>query len=84
MKVLLSILFFLLIFTSSSAQKIYGTVFTTKGDLLPYSSITIKGTSLGASANNRGRYSFTLAPGTYTLVCQHVGFSKSNKKKSLL
>jgi len=80
MKVLLSILFFLLIFTSSSAQKIYGTVFTTKGDLLPYSSITIKGTSLGASANNRGRYSFTLAPGNYTLVCQHVGFSKIEKQ----
>ncbi len=36
-----------------ATQKIYGTVFNSKGDLLPYSSVTIKGTTIGASANNR-------------------------------
>ena len=62
-----------------SAQKIYGTVFSDHGDLLPYSSITVKGSSIGASANNKANFSFSLAPGTYTLVCQHIGFSATEK-----
>lgn len=76
------LLFVIFIFTSyfSSAQKIYGTVFSDKGDLLPYASITIKGTSLGASANNMAKFSFTVAPGTYTLVCQHIGYTKQEKQ----
>ncbi|GAB2820127.1 DUF5686 and carboxypeptidase regulatory-like domain-containing protein [Ferruginibacter profundus] len=63
----------------SSAQKISGTVFNTKGDLLPYASVTIKGTSIGASANNRAKFSFNVAPGTYTIVCQHIGYTKQEK-----
>ena len=52
---------FLLAAVPASAQKIYGTVFTATGDLLPFSSITIKGTSIGASANEKGKYSFDYA-----------------------
>lgn len=60
---------------SLSAQKIYGTVFNDKGELLPYSSITIKGTTIGASANNRAKYFINVTPGTYTVVCQHIGYT---------
>jgi hypothetical protein len=70
----------LLISGSSSAQKIYGTVFNNRGDLLPYASVTIKGTSIGASANNRAKFSFTVSPGTYMVVCQHIGFTKQEKQ----
>lgn len=75
------VLFFLsfLFSVSASAQKIYGTVFSDKGDLLPYASITIKGTSVGASANNKARFSFSVSPGAYTVVCQHIGYSKQEK-----
>lgn len=73
------LLFFLFISVSVSAQKIYGTVFSDKGDLLPYASITIKGTSIGASANERARFSFAVSPGTYTVVCQHIGYGKQEK-----
>ncbi len=75
------LLLVLFVFTSvhSSAQKIYGTVFNTKGDLLPYASITIKGTSIGASANNSAKFSFVVGPGTYTVVCQHIGFTRQEK-----
>jgi Family of unknown function (DUF5686)/CarboxypepD_reg-like domain len=69
----------LFIAAHSSAQKIYGTVFNSKGDLLPYASVTVKGTSTGASANNKAKFSFTVAPGTYTLVCQHIGFTRQEK-----
>ena len=74
-------IFFLLIFfaNTASAQKIYGTVFSDKGDLLPYSSITIKGTSIGSSANDKAKFSISVSPGTYTVVCQHIGYTKQEK-----
>ena len=71
--------FFLFFANTSSAQKIYGTVFSDKGDLLPYASVTIKGTSIGASANDKAKFSFSVSPGTYTVVCQHIGFKKQEK-----
>ncbi len=77
LKILL--LLFILISLNSTAQKIYGTVFNDKGDLLPYASVTIKGTSIGASANNKAKFSFTLSPGTYIISCQHIGFTKQEK-----
>ncbi len=79
MRRLITVLF-LLSFIHSSAQKIYGTVFTDKGDLLPYASIIIKGTSIGASANNKAKFSIAVSPGTYIVVCQHVGYTKQEKK----
>lgn len=71
--------FFLLLANYSSAQKIYGTIFSDKGDLLPYASVTVKGTSIGASANNKAKFSFNVLPGTYTVVCQHIGYAKQEK-----
>ena len=70
----------ILISVKTSAQKIYGTVFNEKGDLLPYSSITIKGTTIGASANNRAKFAFNVTPGIYVLVCQHIGYTTLEKK----
>ncbi|MGG9971724.1 DUF5686 and carboxypeptidase regulatory-like domain-containing protein [Ferruginibacter sp. SUN002] len=58
-----------------SAQKIFGTVYNEQGDLLPYSSITIKGTSIGASANNRAKFAINVSPGNYTVICQHIGYA---------
>ena len=76
-KILLFVI--LLISIKASAQKIYGTVFNSKGDLLPYSSITIKGTTIGASANNRAKFAINLTPGIYTVVCQHIGYATQEK-----
>lgn len=64
----------------SSAQKIFGTIYDEKGDLLPYASVTIKGTSIGASANNKARFIINTTPGTYTLVCQHIGYARQEKQ----
>ncbi|MBL0358465.1 MAG: carboxypeptidase-like regulatory domain-containing protein [Chitinophagaceae bacterium] len=74
------LLLFIIIAIRSSAQKIHGVVFSDKGDLLPYSSITLKGTTIGASANNRAKYAINVKPGTYTLVCQHIGYAAQEKK----
>ena len=70
---------FLLLSLNTSAQKIFGTVFNATGDLLPFASITGKGSSLGTSANNKANYSFNVSPGTYTLVCQYIGYSATEK-----
>ena len=69
---------------ASSAQKIYGTVFNDKGDLLPFASITIKGTSLGASANDKAKFSFYLPKGSYTVICQYIGYTALEKKVELI
>ncbi|MBC7889487.1 MAG: carboxypeptidase-like regulatory domain-containing protein [Ferruginibacter sp.] len=74
------LLFFIFLSVNISAQKIWGTVFNDKGELLPYSSITVKGTTIGASANNRARFSIALAKGTYTVVCQHIGYAAKEKE----
>jgi hypothetical protein len=66
-----------------SAQKVYGTVYTDKGDPLPYSSINIKGTTIGSGANSNARFSIALSPGTYTLVCQHIGYATTEKKVTI-
>ncbi len=79
----LLLLGFLLIAFASQAQKITGTVFNSTGDLLPYASITVKGTSQGASANNKAKFSINLTPGTYTLVCQHIGYTRQEKTVTL-
>lgn len=76
---------FLLIFISlisykGFAQKIYGTVFSEGGDLLPFSSITIKGSSIGASANEKAKFSFTVQPGSYIVICQRIGYTAVEKK----
>jgi Family of unknown function (DUF5686)/CarboxypepD_reg-like domain len=71
---------FLIVSQAAHAQKIYGTVFTSQGDLVPFASITIKGTTKGASANDKGKYAINVQPGTYTILCQHVGFTTAEKK----
>ncbi len=72
-------LLFIFISLHSTAQKIQGIVFNDKGDLLPYASVTVKGTTIGASANNRAKYTIAVSPGTYTVVCQHIGFASQEK-----
>ena len=63
-----------------SAQDIHGIIKDEKGETLPFSSILIKGTTQGVTANNRGQYQLNVQPGQYTIVCQHVGYSSQEKK----
>jgi hypothetical protein len=83
MKHILFSLLFLCAIIYTQAQKVSGAVTDSKGAVLPYASITVKGTSKGAVANSQGKYSINLAPGTYTLVCQYVGYKSEEKKFTL-
>lgn len=75
---------FLLTGIGSYAQKLSGTVYNEQGERLPNASILIKGTTSGASANARGEYVLNLRGGTYTLVCQHIGYTASQKTVTVI
>ena len=81
MSVIKSFLFLLIILVDQTAQAglITGVVKDSKGALLPFSSILIKGTTQGTTANSKGVYSFQAAPGQYQIVCQHVGYTSVEK-----
>ncbi len=47
---------------------------------LPYSSVYIKGSSKGTTANADGRFTLELEPGKYTIFCTHVGYQSDEKE----
>ncbi|MDB5211621.1 MAG: hypothetical protein JWQ30_2448 [Sediminibacterium sp.] len=65
---------------SAFSATISGTIRDKNGTLLPFSSVLIKGTTQGVSANSKGLYSVQLQPGEYTLVCQYIGHKTVEKK----
>lgn len=70
---------FVVITSYSNAAIITGSVRTTKGDILPFSSILIRQSTVGTTANARGDFSLELPNGTYTLICQYVGYRSAEK-----
>ncbi|HVY73967.1 MAG TPA: DUF5686 and carboxypeptidase regulatory-like domain-containing protein [Puia sp.] len=79
------ILFFclFLIERSALAGRINGTVQDDKGNILPYASVFVKGSSIGTTTNNNGRYFLDLPAGQYTIVCQYVGYARQEKTVTL-
>lgn len=69
--------------TIVSAQKytISGTVNeASTGEELIGASISVQGQTVGIVTNEYGFYSLTLPKGTYTFVCQYIGYAKQTKK----
>ena len=75
------LLFFIFLFFLSCARAgtITGTIRDTKGNLLAFASIVVKGSTRGAVANSQGKYAIELDPGSYILVCQFVGFRSEER-----
>ncbi|MCY7420758.1 MAG: DUF5686 and carboxypeptidase regulatory-like domain-containing protein [Chitinophagaceae bacterium] len=46
---------------------------------LPFTSVIVKGTALGTSANSAGYYSLDLTAGSYTIIFQHVGYKSEER-----
>lgn len=68
---------------SPYAATINGIVREKNGQVLPFSSIIVKGTTRGVSANAKGIYLIQLDPGEYVLVCQRIGHITGEKKISV-
>lgn len=53
------------------------------GSPLSFSSVLIKGTTKGVTANNKGFYTISLEPGNYTLVYQYIGYQSYEQTVSV-
>jgi Family of unknown function (DUF5686)/CarboxypepD_reg-like domain len=71
---------FLLFYTClSMANPVTGVVTDNQGNRLSYSSVFIKGTTRGTTANSDGKYLLNLEPGRYVIICQHIGYARQEK-----
>lgn len=74
-KIYFTLLLCLIFCTAFSQQySISGYTKDLQGEPVPFSSVYIKGTTTGTSANVDGFYTFRLAKGSYTLVFRTIGF----------
>lgn len=79
MRLLFLLCFQIVLSALTMAGKITGLVTNAAGEPLPYASVTVKNSRIATSANNQGRFFLELQPGTYTLICRHVGFERQEK-----
>ena len=78
-RLLLLGLFLVTIQLSFAQSGLRGTIKTTKGDLLPYAAIVVKGTQNGTISNAEGKYEIALSSGRYDIVFQYLGFQAQQK-----
>jgi iron complex outermembrane receptor protein len=64
----------------TTSQTVSGVVLDDKGAPLPGTTITVKGTSLSAATDTKGRYSISLEPGNYTLRVSFLGYAPASYK----
>ena len=69
----------LLTFTFICGQRISGIITDDKGNILPFASVLIKGTTKGTTANNEGKYFLNAGSGKQTLICQYVGYERQER-----
>ncbi|HVI43815.1 MAG TPA: DUF5686 family protein [Chitinophaga sp.] len=70
-------LFFLFLAVYCKANVIKGRVTDDKDRPLAFATVLIKGTTNGTTTNAAGQYQLELAPGEYTIVCQYIGYRKT-------
>jgi hypothetical protein len=69
------VLFILLIISfSSQSATLKGRVTDENGEGLPFATLYIQNTTNGTATNESGYYQLNLAPGTYNIVFQYVGY----------
>ena len=83
MRTFILFLSLVLFFYEARAVRISGTISDDKGNILPFASVFIKGSSQGTTSNNRGKYFLDLPAGNYTIVCQYVGYARQEKTVAL-
>ena len=61
-----------------------GSVTDASGKNLSHASVLIKGTTRGVTANADAKFTLTLSPGSYTILCNYVGFEAVEKKIKII
>ncbi len=86
----ISLIFYVLVLLNFAHAQQYGLIRGTvmnkeNGQPLPAVNIMIKGTLIGASTDNKGRFLISkIKPGNYTLIASIVGFKKEELKNVLV
>lgn len=65
------------------ANTLKGVVTDERNQPLPYATVLIKGTTTGTTTNASGQYQLELGAGEYTIVCQYIGYRKSEQKVTI-
>lgn len=74
---LFTTLFILTSFLNSAfAVRLSGTIRNEKGEILPFTSVSVKKKNLTTAANNQGKYFIDLEPGNYKITFRYVGYEK--------
>lgn len=68
----LSFLFFSLVSIAQTGVK--GLTVSQTGEILPFSTVYIKGTTIGTTSNSEGEFFLKTPSGSHTIVAQHVGY----------
>lgn len=78
MKYISTAIILLFTFGAATAGILKGTVKDERGEKLPYATVFIEGTTIGASANGNGDFELHLNPGLYKVLCQYVGYKQNS------
>lgn len=73
----------MLLSPSVKAQMLYGTITNPSGDPIPFATVFIPEMSLGAAANEEGRFELHLDAGDYSAIFQSMGYETFKKSFSL-
>lgn len=65
--------------TDKPTSGLKGTIKSTKGEVLPFAGIWVKGTNIGTISNEEGKYQLDLKPGYYEVIFQYLGFQNGMK-----
>ena len=71
---LLLVFFFITLAASAQTATVKGTIKDANGQVLAGASILLQGTKTGTVADANGNYSFSIAPGKYTMVVSFAGY----------
>ena len=83
MKIFTYTLTLIVAFSSLSQTGIRGVTTSASGEILPFSTVYIKGTTNGTTSNSEGSFFLKTPPGTHTIVAQHVGYKVFEKQITL-
>jgi hypothetical protein len=78
MQKLIAFLTILLVLHARSAT-IYGLIKDKSGNVIPFASVLIKGSTKGTTANAKGYYTIEIESGSHILVAQHIGYKSLEK-----
>lgn len=83
MKLITFTLAALVAFSSYSQTGIRGVTKSDSGEILPFSTVYVKGTTNGTTSNSEGQFYLKTPSGTQTIVAQYVGYKVVEKQITL-